>query len=170
MFYVLFSAQIDRTLLFARPPVLSAARVKENCFSLSFIAAPSCQTWLRASTGNYCRVSGGFAPSPRAWAGGSGRTARQCARSGGALRWAGHEQAGGRQQPGSKPLWKRAVLSWLEKRGQTVDWNSSCAHGSSARAGWCWCCPPPQRWSTDLAPLAMPIMRMSSRRSPRSIT
>jgi integrase len=57
-----------------------------------------------------------------------------------------------------------------KKRGQTVDWNSSCAHGSSARAGLCWCCPRPERWSTDFAPLAVPIMRMSSRRSPRSIT
>jgi len=44
---------------------------------------------------------------------GRGRTARQCARSGGVLRWAGHEPAGGRQQPGSKPPWKRAVLSRL---------------------------------------------------------
>src|ERR1019366_7189704 len=95
---------IDRTLLFARPPVLSAARVKENCFWLSFIAAPSCQTWLRASTGNYCRVSGGFGLTSMALAVGRGRTARQCARSGGALRWAGHEQAGGRQQPGSKMI------------------------------------------------------------------
>jgi hypothetical protein len=42
------------------------------------------------------------------------------------------------------------------KKGQTVDWNSSCAHGSSARAGFCWCCSRPERWSTDLAPLAVP--------------
>ena len=28
----------------ARPLVLDAARVKENCFSLSFIPAPSCQS------------------------------------------------------------------------------------------------------------------------------
>jgi hypothetical protein len=51
--------------------------------------------------------------------------------------------------------------NWREtlhgSRGQTVDWNSSCAHGSSARAGLCWCCPRPERWSTDLAPLAGPI-------------
>ena len=45
----------DKNLLFARPLVLDAARVKENCFSLSFIAAPSWQTWLRASTGNSSR-------------------------------------------------------------------------------------------------------------------
>jgi hypothetical protein len=32
-----FIIDIDRTLLFARPPVLSATLVKENCFSLSFI-------------------------------------------------------------------------------------------------------------------------------------
>ena len=61
----------DRNLLFARPPVLDAARMKENCFSLSSIATPSCQTGSRASTGKFCRFSGGFAPSPRAWAGGS---------------------------------------------------------------------------------------------------
>ena len=45
----------------------------------------------------------------------------------------------------------------VRKRGQTVDWNSSCADGSSARAGLCWCCPRPERWSTDLAHLAVPI-------------
>ena len=38
-----------------------------------------------------------------------------------------------------------------------VDWNSSFAHSSSARAGLCWCCPRPERWSTDFAPLAVPI-------------
>jgi hypothetical protein len=38
-----------------------------------------------------------------------------------------------------------------------IKWNSSCAHGSSARAGLCWCCPRLERWSTDLAPLAVPI-------------
>src|ERR1017187_8426899 len=41
-------------LLFARPHVLRAARLKEICFSLSFIAAPSCQAWRRASTGERC--------------------------------------------------------------------------------------------------------------------
>jgi hypothetical protein len=49
----------------ARPLVLDAARVKENCFSLSFIAAPSCQTWRRVSTGNSCRVSGGVGPTQK---------------------------------------------------------------------------------------------------------
>src|ERR1017187_11040930 len=48
---------------------LSATRVKENCFSLSFVAPPSCQTWRRASTGNFCRnvcrVSGGAGPTRR---------------------------------------------------------------------------------------------------------
>jgi hypothetical protein len=34
--------------VFARPLLLDAARVKENCFSLSFIAVPSCQSWWRA--------------------------------------------------------------------------------------------------------------------------
>jgi hypothetical protein len=57
-------------LLLARPPVLSAARVKENCFSLSFITAPSCQSWRRGSTGKFCRYSGGFA---RSATGGGGR-------------------------------------------------------------------------------------------------
>jgi hypothetical protein len=52
-------------LPFARPNVLSAARVKENCFSLSFIAAPSCQTWRRASTGKLCRVSRSAQPRSR---------------------------------------------------------------------------------------------------------
>ena len=33
---------------FARPPVLSAAWVRENWFSLSFIAAPFCQPGPRA--------------------------------------------------------------------------------------------------------------------------
>src|ERR1019366_4131252 len=65
----------------ARPLVLDAARVKEDCFSLSFIPAPSCQSWWRATTIKFCRFSGGFAPSPRSEAGGSGQAARQCARS-----------------------------------------------------------------------------------------
>ncbi len=42
-------------------------------------------------------------------------------------------------------------------KGSAVDWNSSCAQGSSARTSLCWCCPRPERWSTDLAPLAVPI-------------
>src|ERR1017187_2117849 len=45
----------------ARPHVLSATRVKKNCFSLSFIAL-FCQTWRRASTGEFCRFSGGVRP------------------------------------------------------------------------------------------------------------
>jgi|ERR1035441_7010476 hypothetical protein len=43
------------------------------------------------------------------------------------------------------------------EKGSAVDWNSSCALGCSARAGLCSCCPQPERWSTDLAPLAVPI-------------
>jgi hypothetical protein len=39
-----------------RPLVLDSARVKENCFSLSFIPAPSCQSWWRASTGRFLAV------------------------------------------------------------------------------------------------------------------
>jgi hypothetical protein len=39
-----------------RPLVLDSARVKENCFSLSSIPAPSCQSWWRASTGRFLAV------------------------------------------------------------------------------------------------------------------
>jgi hypothetical protein len=48
---LLYGQVTDRNLLFARPHVLDAARVKENCFSLSFMAVPSCRTWRRVSTG-----------------------------------------------------------------------------------------------------------------------
>src|ERR1035441_1804775 len=54
-----------RNCCLARSQVLSAAGVKENCLSLSFIPAPSCQRWWWASTGKLCRCSGGLAPSPR---------------------------------------------------------------------------------------------------------
>jgi hypothetical protein len=81
-------------LIFARPPVLSAARVKENRFWLSFIAAPSCRTGPQAATGKFCRYSGSFASSPRAWAGGSGQPARAWAGSS-AVPWqTGPEEAG----------------------------------------------------------------------------
>jgi hypothetical protein len=42
-------------------------------------------------------------------------------------------------------------------KGQTADANSSWAHDSSAHAVLCLGCPQPKRWSTDLAPLAVPI-------------
>ena len=48
----------------ARPIVIDAVRVKRNCFSFPFIAAPPCQTGPRAATITFCRFSGGFAPSP----------------------------------------------------------------------------------------------------------
>ena len=67
----------------ARALVMSAAGVKENCFSLSFIPAPSCQGWWRASTGKSCRFSGGFARSATERAGGSSErpgNAREAAR------------------------------------------------------------------------------------------
>jgi hypothetical protein len=89
--------------------------VRGNWFSLSVIATPSCQTGPRASTGKFCQFSGGFGLTPMALAGGRGRAARQCARSGAVLRWAGHEKAGAKQKPGCKPPWKRAVLSRLAR-------------------------------------------------------
>ena len=93
------------------PVCTGAARVKENCFSFSFIAAPSCQTGPRASTGKLCRFSGSFAPSPRAWAGASGQAARQCARSS-AIPWqTGPEEAGAGHKAAFKPAWKTTGLS-----------------------------------------------------------
>ena len=103
----------DKNLLSARPPVLSAARVKENCFSLSPIPAPACQSWWRASTGQSCRFSGGFAPSPRPQAGASGRAARQCASSSATGGQTGPEEAGAGQKPAFKPAWKTTDLSRL---------------------------------------------------------
>jgi len=94
----------DRNLLFARPPVLDVARVKENCFSLSSIATPSCQTGPRAPTGKYCRFSGGFAPSPRAWAGGSDGAARQCAKCSAIPGQTGPERAVPDTSPPSAPV------------------------------------------------------------------
>jgi len=41
---------------------------------------------------------------------------------------------------------------FLNEKGQTVDWNSSCAHGLPALVGLCWWCSWANRWSTDLAP------------------
>ena len=99
----------DKNLLPARPPVLSAARVKENCFSLSFIVAPSCETWRRVSTSNKCRVFGGFAPAPEAWSGGSGRAARQCASSSATGGQTGPEEVGAGQKPAFKPAWKQRI-------------------------------------------------------------
>ena len=46
----------------ARPLVLGAAQVKENCSWLSFIAVPSCPILRRASIGKFCRVSRGVRP------------------------------------------------------------------------------------------------------------
>jgi hypothetical protein len=43
----------DKKLLLARLLVLGAARVKENCFSLSLIAVPSCQTWGGRQQANF---------------------------------------------------------------------------------------------------------------------
>jgi hypothetical protein len=38
---------------FARPLVLDTTRVKENCFSLSFIPAPSWQSWWRGQQASF---------------------------------------------------------------------------------------------------------------------
>ena len=54
----------SRNWVSGTPTRLDAARVKENCFSLSFIAAPACQSWQWGATGMFCRYSGGLAPSP----------------------------------------------------------------------------------------------------------
>ena len=103
----------DKNLLSARPPVLSAARVKENCFSFSFIVAPACESWRMVSTNNKCRVFDGFAPAPEAWTGGSGRAARQCASSSATGGQTGPEEAGAGQKPAFKPAWKTTDLSRL---------------------------------------------------------
>src|ERR1035441_4466987 len=42
-----------RTCFLVCPLILGVERVKENWFSLSFIAAPSCQIWRRAATGMF---------------------------------------------------------------------------------------------------------------------
>jgi len=62
-----------RIWFFARPLVLSAARVKENWFSLSLITDPTSHMWRRGSTGSLCR----------------GRVFRCC------VRWDGHAGRGG---------------------------------------------------------------------------
>ena len=98
---------------FSAESVLSAARVKENCFSLSFIAAPTCETWRRVSINNKYRVFGGFAPSPEAWTGGSGRAARQCASSSAFGGQTGPVEAGTGHKPAFKPAWKTTGLSRL---------------------------------------------------------
>jgi hypothetical protein len=142
-----------RIWFLARPHVLSAAWVKENCFSLSFITDPCWQTWRRVSTGSFFRVSGGVRPPQGRW-----RVVATLAAT-----WVEIAEPRRRLGPGprekSPPLRKArpAGLPKHGKRGQTVDCNSSCAHGSSACAGLCWCCPRPERWSTDLAPSAVPI-------------
>jgi hypothetical protein len=53
-----------------------------------------------------------------------------------------HLQTRGRFGPHSLKTITVLVLHRLPQMGsQTVDWNSSCAHCSSARAGLGWCCP-----------------------------
>ena len=99
---------------FALPLVIGAARVKENCFSLSSSPAPFCQSWWRASTGKFCGFSGGIAPSPRPQAGGSGRAARQCASSSAIPGQTAPDEASAWQKPAFKPAWKATVSSRLE--------------------------------------------------------
>ena len=55
--------------------------------------------------------SGGFGLTSMAWAGGRGRTVRQCASSGAVLQWTGHEKASAKQKSGSKPPTQIAVLN-----------------------------------------------------------
>jgi len=51
---------------FARPLVLDAARVKENCFSLSFILAPSCQSLAEGGNRQVLPVFWRFCPIAKA--------------------------------------------------------------------------------------------------------
>ena len=51
--WVTMALQKDKLLGLAGGWGDGTARVKEECFSLSFMAAPCCQTGPRASTGNF---------------------------------------------------------------------------------------------------------------------
>ena len=93
----------------ACPLVLDATRVKENCFSLSFIPSHSCQTGRRASTGKFCRVSRGVRP-PRGRVGGRWRLWRavRSRETGSALT---HARKARRQAKSPQPPGQRAPLS-----------------------------------------------------------
>src|ERR1035437_5121835 len=93
----------------ACPFVLDATRVKENCFSLSFIPSHSCQTGRRASTGKFCRVSRGVRP-PRGRVGGRWRLWR-AVRSRGASLTLTHPRKARRQAKPPQPACQRAPLS-----------------------------------------------------------
>src|SRR5271157_2143202 len=45
---------------FATPPVIDAARVRENWFLAKFIMGGRCQSGTRPSSGKFCRFLGGF--------------------------------------------------------------------------------------------------------------
>ena len=50
----------DKKLVFAAPPVIDAARARENWFPGSLILLPCCPTGTRLSTGKCCRFLGGL--------------------------------------------------------------------------------------------------------------
>src|ERR1035437_10961723 len=89
----------DRKLLLARPLVPDVARVKENCFSLSFIAARSCQTWRRASTGNFCQASGDVRQAQGRWRAVAALAGGNCAAAKPARPWPTREKPAARQSP-----------------------------------------------------------------------
>ena len=107
---------IDATVLIgicflARPHVLNAARVKENCFSLSSIAARSCQTWRRASTGKFCRGSGGLSPSPRVGGAAAAERPRNAREVGRCRGKPGRRRPEPGHKPAYKPAWKTTGLN-----------------------------------------------------------
>ena len=91
----------------ARPLVLDAARVKENCFSLSFIAAPSCQVWRRASTGKFYRISRGVRPPQGRvggpWRGLAGGAGGNCAAAKPVRPRSTRDKPAARQSPSNRP-------------------------------------------------------------------
>jgi hypothetical protein len=101
----------------ARPLVLDATRVKENWFSLSFIAGPSCQTGPRASTGK-------FSPEVlpvfwRFWVSPDGVGRRQ-GRNGQAMREKWRGSAAGRAQKGRCPAEARLQTTLEKSSSQSV--------------------------------------------------
>jgi hypothetical protein len=69
----------------APPLVLSAARVKENCFSLSFNYGPMLAELAEGVNREFLPSFWWCWTNAEAWAGGRGPAARKCARSGAIL-------------------------------------------------------------------------------------